>query len=293
MLTTTDEPLDYGRIDREPFIFKHKLTGHPALTLENLSRVIPALPKQNVFYSAGLSRLDNFDKAHIEKANGLTIEQTIEQIRTSDSYIMVRSPERDPSFHALFQQLLADVNEMTGASGGASGDGTKLYMFIAAPGAVTPFHFDRNSTLLFQFRGQKNIWVAPPWDERVVSAADKEAFVARSGRRPLWRDEMEALGTAFHFSPGEALHIPFISPHYVRNGTDDVSISLSIIFNTRATAAQLRALEFNHAARTRGFSPARVGASGARDAAKSAAWRCASYARRKYYTLRYGAADLA
>lgn len=281
MLKSTDAHLDLGKIDHEPFKFKHKLTDHPALKLENLSRVIPRLPKHHVFYSEGLSRIDDFDRAHIEKPNGMGIEQTIAEIQSSNSYIMVRSPEEDVSFRPLFHDLLGDMDELTRLRGGKCVPGSMLYMFIASPGAVTPFHFDRYSTMLYQFRGRKTVWVAPPWDERVISVADTEAFASRSGKRPVWRDELGPLGTDFCFSPGEALHIPFISGHHVKNGDDDVSISLSIIFNTRETSARLRALALNYAAKKYGLSPRRVGASDTVDALKSAVWRCASFARDK------------
>ena len=74
------------------------------------------------------------------------------------------------------------------------------------------------------------------------------------GRRPVWRPESEGLGHAFDFSPGEALHIPFAAGHHVRNGSDDVSISLSIIFKTAQTRQLMRAMQFNHYAR-RGLAP--------------------------------------
>ena len=36
----------------------------------------------------------------------------------------------------------------------------------------------------------------------------------------------------FAFAPGEAIHIPFVGGHYVKNGPEDVSISLSFFFGT-------------------------------------------------------------
>lgn len=269
----TDGHLDPSLLDKHAFKFAHRLVGHPALELANLGRVIPRLPKSDVFYSSGLlQREDDFDRAHIEHRNGLSIEETIEKLKVSSSYVMVRAPERDSSFAPLFRELLADVNAMTRSRGlGDCVDGSMLYLFLASPRSLTPFHFDRYSTLLFQFRGSKKVWVAPPWDERVIASADAEAFAARTGARPPWKPHMEALGTPFSFTTGEALHIPFASGHYVENGADDVSISMSIIFNTKQTEAQSRALVFNHALRKRGLTPTPVGTSALRDQAKAKA----------------------
>lgn len=269
----TPENLDEASLDKAPFKFAHRLVGHPALELTNLERVIPRLPKSDVFYSSGLLRReDDFDRAHIEHRNGLSIEQTVEQLKVSNSYVMVRAPERDPSFAPLFRELLGDVNALSRRRGlGSCDEGAMLYLFLASPKSLTPFHFDRYSTFLFQFRGSKKVWVAPPWDPRVISPADNEAFMARTGVRPVWQPHMEALGRGFDFATGEALHIPFASGHYVENGADDVSVSMSIIFNTRQTRAQSRALILNHALRKRGLAPAPVGASVWRDQAKAAA----------------------
>jgi len=266
-------------LDRDAFTFQHRLMGHPALSLENLGRVIPALPSSQVFYSSGkLDRGDNFDRAHVEHANGLSIEETIENIRTSDSYIMVRAPESDPSFRPLFRELVADVeNLIRERRVGQKAHGAMLYLFIASPNSVTPFHIDRYSTILMQFRGSKDVTVFPQWDERVVSSDTREGFVAHSGARPVWRPQAEALGTTFRFAPGDALHIPFVAGHHVRNGPDDVSISMSIIFNTDETRSQTRAMVLNHKLRQGlRLRPHPVGMTPWRDAVKSGLWQTSS-----------------
>lgn len=251
MLKCFGEGIAQELLDKGPFTFQHRLMGHPALELANLGRVIPALPPSQVFYSSGrLQKSDDFDRAHVDHRNGLSIEETIENIRTSNSYIMVRSPERDPSFAELHRELVADVAALMRARGvGREPIDAKLYLFIASPESVTPFHIDRYSTFLMQFQGEKEVVVFPPWNEQVVTARECEAFMAHSGERPPFRPESEALATRFHFKPGEALHIPFVAGHHVRNGPNEVSVSMSIIFNTEETRSQIRALLFNHRVR--------------------------------------------
>jgi hypothetical protein len=160
-----------------------------------------------------------------------------------------------------------------------------LYLFIASPGSLTPFHIDRYSTFLLQFQGSKTVTVWPPWDERVVSAADVEGFCWFQGLRPAWRPESEPLGVRFAFGPGEALHIPFVAPHLVQNGPGEVSVSMSIIFKTARTEQQLRALRFNLTARKVlarvGATPAAIGHGGWRDSAKAAAISAVRVVRRR------------
>jgi hypothetical protein len=285
---------DFLKFDRAAFKFQHRLMGHPALSLENLARVIPALPKKQVMQSMGrLKNGDDFEGTFRDQPRSQDIERTIENIRTSDSYVMVSSPEVDPSFAPLHRELVADVEMLMRQHGAGSRIvEPQLYLFIASPGSVTPFHIDRYATFLMQFRGSKEVSVFGQWDDRVVSATHREGYMAYANTRLPWSQETDALGTCFKFSPGEALHIPFVAGHHVRNGDDDVSISMSIIFNTPQSMAWRRALTFNHTARPVlgrvGLAPAPVGVQPWRDAAKSRLWGAAQSARQTLHSLKSG-----
>lgn len=268
--------LDARLLDRQPFKFSHNLMGHPALSLENLGRVLPALSTDLVFYSKSTRDTGaDLDRLHEEKRNGLSIEETIENIRTSDSYIMVRSPETDPSFASLHKELLDEVGKLIQERGsGNEARESMLYLFIASPNSVTPFHIDRYSTILMQFRGSKTVTIYPAWDERVTDQRECEDYVAYAAKRgPRLKTEGEECGTSFSFSPGQALHIPFVAGHHVQNGADDVSISMSIIFKTDETERMRRAILFNRKARKAfsglGFQPAVVGQNPLKDAMKA------------------------
>ena len=145
----------FDKFDREAFKFRHKLMNHPALSLENLARVIPALPKARVMYSMGkLENGDDFETTFRARPKGFSIEETIENIRVSNSYVMVAGPEVDASFAPLHRELIGDVETLMRRQGaGAQIVDPQLYLFIASPGSVTPFHIDRYSTFLMQFRG--------------------------------------------------------------------------------------------------------------------------------------------
>lgn len=267
-----------NQMDSAAFKFTHKLLGHPALSLENLARVLPALSSERVAYSKGLLHVDDdFEGTFKGRSNDRGIEEIIENIRVSNAYIMVNRPEVDPSFAPLHRQLVEDVETLMRRLGvGDKAIDPKLFLFIASPNSVTPFHIDRYSTFLMQFRGSKQVSVFPQWDERAVSSAHREAYVSYSGTKLPWNEEIDALGTVFEFAPGETLHIPFIAGHHVRNGGDDVSISMSIIFNTEQSMAWRKALCFNHSARRLlaplSLTPAPIGAQSLRDNTKAHLW---------------------
>lgn len=268
--------------DREPFLFKHKLLGHPALEMANLVRMIPTLPDWQVHSSSGkLKRSDDFERADKDHATGMTIEETLDSMKTTNSYVMVREPDRDGSFHPLYKSLLADVHGVLKACGMANqANEPKMYLFLSSPDSVTPFHIDRYTNFLMQFQGSKRISVFPKWDERVMTAAARESLVAYSGQRPVWTPEIEPFGTAYDFQPGDALHIPFVAGHHVRNGPDEVSISLSLFFKTDENLRLTDAMVFNDMLRRRGIDLRGVGQSPVRDHLKAGAWRAARLAAR-------------
>ena len=266
-------------LDRAPFKFHHQLLEHPALSLENLARVLPTLPQQQVMYSKGLLDVaDDFESTFRKKPRDRTLEETIDSIRTSDSYIMVRSPEIDPSFADLYKALCGEVASLMKTRGvGSMPLQAQLYLFIASPNSITPFHIDRYSTFLMQFRGSKTVTVGTPWDDRIVSQPDREAYVVREKTKLPWSSQLDEFSTAFEFSPGEALHIPFIAGHHVCNGPEDVSISMSIIFNTEESVRWRNAISFNHILRKQlnkvNLTPYSLGQADWRDALKSRMWQ--------------------
>jgi hypothetical protein len=278
-----DDHLSLRQVDRAAFTFGHQLRDHPALTIESLANIIPRLPPAHVHYSTSLlSNGDDFEGTFKRKPQDQSIEETIARLSNSEGYIMVSQPEADSAFADLHKQMLADVEAVVAARGIRGGVlGSKLYLFIASPGSVTPFHMDRYSTFLLQFRGTKEVTVFPQWDDGTISSADREAYTAYAKTKLPWNDAIDARGTKFTFSPGQALHIPFAAGHHVKNGPGDISISMSIIFNTQESMAWRGALEFNHRARRVwrkiGLAPVKVGRNAALDRTKATLWR--QYAR--------------
>ncbi len=269
-------------LDREPFKARHKLGDHPALSIANLQKVLPNLPSDQVFFSSGaLQKTDNFDRAHLDKKNRFSLEEALSNLLQSNAYIMVRSPEVDPSFRDIFNSLRSDVEQVMKAQGlGTHAIEPMLYLFIASPKSITPFHIDRYSTLLLQLQGTKKVFLYPAWDERFCSAETLEGFVSRAGVRPVYSEEMGSHAQCFDFGPGEVLHIPFVAPHHVENGAHSVSISLSIIFNTRESNIKTKALMMNHLLRKYGqnisWQPSPVNSSALGDVVKGNAWRILS-----------------
>ncbi|MBC7428210.1 MAG: cupin-like domain-containing protein [Bacteriovorax sp.] len=263
--------IDPKNLDRKPFSFSHSLADHPALSIESLIKMIPEMPKEKVMFSKGLDSLKiNFDNALDTHTKQLDLMEVIETIRTSNAYIAVRNSELHESFKVLYKDLIEDIAELLKINGtGTAPIGPTLWLFIASPNAVTPFHFDRTSNFIMQIRGSKELAIFPPRSEEVFSRAITESYMDWEPELPLWTEEVDKHAHKFHFKTGDAAHIPFTSGHYVKNGSEDISITLSIFFHSDETLRWSEAMKINNRLRKLGISSQAVDRSLAVDSFKS------------------------
>ena len=270
-----DTDIDTSLLDKLSFKFKQRLFEDPALKLERITKAIPEINKDLIYYSGRkMSKGEDFENAINEGRKHQSIDEIIENLPTSNSYIMIREPESHSAFRGLHDDLVKDITRTIRARGhGASPIDPRSYIFISSPHSITPFHFDRASNFLFQISGSKEVTVFPPLDKRVITQPEYEAHFEREGDAVKWKPECEDLGTVHHCVPGDALHIPFVAGHHVKNGPE-VSVTLSIFFNDNRTQKQLNALKFNHRMRRKfSSSPWAVGKSHMVDSMKSLAYR--------------------
>lgn len=262
------------KYNKNAFLFSHNLVAHSLLQLSSLQDLVLRLPQHQIFYNSGkINNTEDLDLAHKLHKTGLTLKETIQNIDNSGSFIMVRSPELDKEYKPLFQELLGDIVEFT-KNIDANISNATLYLFIASPESVTPFHIDRYSTFLFQLQGTKDVYVWEPWNRDLITDMEIESYFARTSERgPSLKPGYENKSTAYTISPGQGVHIPFVAPHWVKNGLD-ASVSLSIIFNSSTTTKLADALLFNNKLRNIfGLNPTPVNSSPWKDSMKSIGYK--------------------
>lgn len=57
---------------------------------------------------------------------------------------------------------------------------------------------------------------------------------------------MDQLASKYHLTEGVGVHIPFTGAHYVKNGSQDISITISVFFHSPRTIIWSRAMRFNN-----------------------------------------------
>ena len=251
-----------------PHLLRHDLREHPLLTLEALAQLGEALPHASVEYNKGDLPIGVDGKPG---SNGLTIGETIRAIATSGSWAVLKNIEQHPAYAGLLSSLLGEIErEIVGKTGRMMK--TQGFVFVSSPDAVTPYHFDPEHNILLQLVGSKTMTVFPAADERFSPNRVHEEYHTGGARELTWQEDFLSGGEPFELQPGDAIFVPVMAPHFVRNGSA-VSISLSITWRSEWSFAEADAWAFNKWLRGRGFEPRRPGRWPRSNLAKAYAWR--------------------
>lgn len=253
-----------------PGVIRHSLADHPLFTLPALIDLAGTLDPKHVEYNRGdLPTGINPDDV---PANGLSIADTIRGIEENGSWMVLKFVERHPAYQALLRETLSElmsvINPVTGAM-----HQLESFIFVSSPNSVTPLHFDPEHNILLQLRGTKTMTVFPATDAEIAPNELHEQFQLGLASRNLpWDDRYAARGTAFTLAAGDGMHVPVMTPHWVKNGPA-VSVSFSVTWRSEWSYRAADAHAFNAVLRKTGVKPARPGRYPVQNAAKAFAWR--------------------
>ncbi|MBQ95344.1 MAG: transcriptional regulator, partial [Actinobacteria bacterium] len=99
-----------------------------------------------------------------------------------------------------------------------------------------------------------------------------ESYHLGGPRELPWTEDLMAAGTPYSIGPGEAVFVPVMAPHFVRNGPES-SISLSITWRSEWSYAEAGARCFNGLVRKLGIEPKAPGRWPTSNQTKSLAFR--------------------
>ncbi len=233
-----------------PHVLQHRLAHHDLLTLDALAGLAGKLPEASIEYNRGNLPIGVDGKPG---GNGLSIGDTIRHIATSDSWAVLKNIEQVPEYEALLLGLLGELQREIEAKTGAMLR-PQGFVFISSPGAITPYHFDPEHNILLQLTGSKVMTQFPAGDPKYAADEIHETYHSGGARELAWQPDLAQGGSEFAIGPGEAVYVPVMAPHFVRNGPDS-SISLSITWRSDWSFAEADARGFNRLLRKLGFDP--------------------------------------
>jgi len=248
---------------REPVAVRHSLVDHPLLTLESIAELADSLPLASVErHRADLPVVAPGGAPNIEGAPS----ETVRQIETNGCWMVLWYLEQVPAYKALLDAILDEAEASLGGRDGGM-QRREAFLFLSAPNAITPVHFDPEHNFLLQIRGTKNMNVCP-WDDPSSEQRELDRY-HDGGHRNL--DVMPKESKTFSLAPSHGVYVPPWRPHWVQNG-DAVSISLSITFRTAVSERAERVHTVNARLRRLHLSPRPAGSSERVDRAKESAY---------------------
>jgi len=232
----------------KPAVLGHSLVGHILLDLEVLGRAALRMDPAHVERRMPPSR--NGAEFAMAPGDDQPIDSVIRDIRHSGNWVMLRVIEQLPEYEALLHGLLEEVGPAIAPNTGRHRD-IRGFLFISAPGTLTPFHFDAEYNILFQIAGDKQFATygfGPPF----ITPEKQEAYHQDGENLLAWRKEFADAGQVHGLFPGDALYVPYGAPHWVKVGTQP-SISLSVTWQTDWSRHHADAHLLNGALRRKGL----------------------------------------
>ena len=251
-----------------PHVLHHTLEKHDLLELDALAHLAGQLPDSSIEYNRGDLPIGVDGKPD---GTGLSIEDTIRHIATSNSWAVLKNIEQVPAYRALLLRLLDELRPSIEARTGEMLR-PQGYVFISSPDAVTPYHFDPEHNILLQLVGSKVMTQFPAGDPAYAPDEVHENYHTGGARELTWHSDLADGGTQFPIGSGEAVYVPVMAPHFVRNGPAS-SISLSITWRSTWSFAEADARAMNRLVRRVGFTPEPPGRWPQRNRAKAGMYR--------------------
>ena len=221
--------------ERQPFKFRHEFAENAWFSRDRILELADALPESSVEYN--LADIPVSQPATTLPRSGLSLQETVRNIETCGSWVLLKSVEQHGDYAELMNNCLEEIGDDLGLRVDEMLS-PRSFLFLTSSGGVTPFHFDPEHNFLLQIEGRKKIQIFKPFDSSIVSDRQLQDFAAGAHRNLPFDESIAERGEWFDFSAGEGVYIPFLAPHWVRN-TGSVSVSFSISFETAKTRQKL------------------------------------------------------
>jgi hypothetical protein len=277
-----DDAIFAENYDRIPFGFSHNLHDLALFENETLRSVCETYAAHPQDYFVSCSAPTAGTVFYSVPKTPLKPHEAFDQLAAGSYKILLKRLERHhDGFRELLDALFAQVKGHLRRNR-LPDEVVRLEssVFISAPQATTPFHFDPEVNFLSQIEGEK---VYHLYEPSVLGEDEVEPLYVRAttdiGQVDLARRDPSA-EHVFRLRPGTGLHQPQDAPHWVET-VGSRSISYTFVYETREGRTRSRVRACNAYLRRLHLDPSRPGERPAQDAIKAAAMAAAIPVRRQ------------
>jgi hypothetical protein len=217
------------------------------------------------YWSNGKVKVENgWDAGTSVRAS---LQDTIANIATNDSIVILKHTEQDPVHGPVLQEFLGQVVQLAGEQMRCDVTIGETLILISSPNRVTPYHMDAETNFLVQVRGDKWFHVFDQDNRAIISDFEREQYFAGDISSAVYKEECQKHAVTYDLHAGYGVHVPVGAPHWVQN-KNNVSVAISVNYELRSVERLTRIYRMNHRLRRLGITPRPPGESALTDGVK-------------------------
>jgi hypothetical protein len=248
---------------KKPFSLQHSLSDNPLFNLQKLVELAKTLPRDAFEFNSGKVAV-GAKPEDIPKID-MPVADVIKSIEKANAWMVIKNVERQPAYRALLEAFVREANEAAGRAPSEYSD-LEGFIFVSSANATTPFHNDAEENILIQIKGDKFVRTFDNEDRALISEENLE-FSPDKHRNKHYEPWFEERATMHSLKPGDAVHMPYMVPHWVSTGST-YSISMAMTWKTPEVIRLNKIRFMNGTLRRYGLAQRPPGASPTMDAAK-------------------------
>lgn len=226
-IVSVDSTMARENFLKQPFMLKHALADHPLFTLPRLVELAKSLPRDRIEYNGGKVAV-GAKPEEVPKID-MPAEDVIARIETAKSWMVIKFVNEDKEYRELLESFVEAANLAAGRKRGDCCD-LRGFIFVSSAGSTTPFHLDAEENILIQIKGDKFVRTFDNADRKLIPEEAMEISPSKH-RNQHYEEWYETRATLHVLKPGDALHLPYMIPHWVHTG-DSYSISMAMTWKT-------------------------------------------------------------
>lgn len=262
-IVTLDPAVAREKFLKAPFAMRHGLSDHPLFALPRLVELAQSMPRDRIEFNSG--KLLPGQRPEDIPGIDMAPDDVIRRIETANAWMVIKFVNEDRDYGAL---LRAFVDAAQTAAGGTAGHYSDLqgFIFVSSANSTTPFHLDAEENILVQITGDKFVHVFDNHDRSLVCEKNMEISPSKH-RNQRYDPAFESRARVFAMKEGDAVHLPYAWPHWVRTG-ERISVSMAMTWKTPEVLRLNKIRLMNGTLRRFGLPQKPPGAAPALDAAK-------------------------
>src|ERR1700709_829389 len=163
----------------KPFAIRHKLAGHPLLSLPRIAQLASELPRDLIEYNSGKVAISQ-DPDAIPSVD-LDPVEVVKRIETAGAWMVLKRGENSPQYRALLEDTLLSVARARGFNSllDAGFEQLEGFLFVSSPNSTTPFHLDSEDNFFVHIHGEKFFTIFDNTDRTIVDDDEIERSMTK------------------------------------------------------------------------------------------------------------------